>query len=206
LHDRTRVFRASFFGLVWLIAIGAGGTVVLSYETSPGQTGTIPKYWPRESTLERAADRPTLIMIAHPRCPCTRASIGELAKIVAQTQSRVRTYVLLWKPAGAEREWTANNLENEAKEIPGIQVLDDVGGQEAQRFGIETSGHTVVFNKAGELLFSGGITQSRGHSGDNAGEEAIVSLINQGSAPLRSTVAFGCPIKERNREQTPCRK
>ena len=38
-----------------------------------------------------------------------------------------------------------------------------------QRFGAETSGQTLLYDRDGRLLFSGGTTGSRGHDGDNAG-------------------------------------
>jgi hypothetical protein len=65
---------------------------------------------------------------------------------------------------------------------------------EAGRFGAETSGHTLLYGADGRLLFSGGITASRGHAGENAGESAIIALVNH-QTPLRSqTLVFGCSL------------
>jgi len=47
------------------------------------------------------------------------------------------------------------------------------------------------------LVFSGGITQSRGHAGDNAGENAIISLINTRAADQAKTPVFGCSLTEK---------
>jgi len=58
-----------------------------------------------------------------------------------------------------------------------VTIVTDADGAEANRFGAETSGHTLLFDFGRRLLFSGGITDSRGHTGDNAGESAIVALI-----------------------------
>src|SRR5712691_5642885 len=57
-----------------------------------------------------------------------------------------------------------------------------------------TSGQTVLYDSQGRLLFSGGITGSRGHSGDNAGRSSIVSLVNAGVADQKETIVFGCPL------------
>jgi hypothetical protein len=47
------------------------------------------------------------------------------------------------------------------------------------------------------LLFSGGITESRGHAGANAGENAIVSLVNTHAAERTKTFVFGCSLVDR---------
>jgi hypothetical protein len=49
-------------------------------------------------------------------------------------------------------------------------------------------------------MFSGGITGSRGHSGDNAGRSAIVSLVNGESTETAETFVFGCSLFETNSE------
>ena len=78
-------------------------------------------------------------------------------------------------------------------------MIDDEGA-EANRFHAATSGQTLLYDAAGLLLFSGGITGSRGHSGDNAGQAAIVSLVNSRAADLTETSVFGCPLFDPNSE------
>ena len=78
-------------------------------------------------------------------------------------------------------------------------MIDDEG-TEANRFHAATSGQTLLYDAAGSLLFSGGITGSRGHSGDNAGQTAIVSLVNSGAPRLTETSVFGCPLFDPNSE------
>jgi len=132
-------------------------------------------------------------MLAHPHCPCTRASIGELARLMAQAQGRVTAYALFVKPAGSSDDWENTDLWRNAAGIPGVNVVVD-DGVEAQRFHAVTSGQTVLYDAEGHLLFSGGITGSRGHSGDNEGRSAIVSLLNTGEAERAETSVFGCPL------------
>ena len=168
-------------GMLWLGLIGAGLRVIWGYENSPGVAATPANYWPVESRLERTPGRATLVMLAHPHCPCTRASMGELAQVMARLQGKVAAYVLFYTPRGSNRTggsglgWENTELRRTAGQIPGVTVLSDVDGAEARRFGAETSGHTLLFDSTGRLLFNGGITGSRGHSGDNVGESAIVS-------------------------------
>jgi hypothetical protein len=44
------------------------------------------------------------------------------------------------------------------------------------------------------LIFSGGITASRGHAGENAGVLALVALLTHGRPERRATSVFGCPL------------
>ena len=181
-------------GALWLLIIGAGLGILWNYESTPGIAAAPPDSWPAASGVEPAADRPTLVMLAHPHCPCTRASIGELARLMTQAQGRVRAYVLFVKPPNFSGEWAQAELWASAAAIPGvIPVLDD-GGVEARLFNAATSGQTVLYDAAGKLLFSGGITSARGHAGDNAGRTALVSLLTSDEAEGQGAPVFGCPL------------
>ena len=181
-------------GALWLLIIGAGIVLLRGYESTPGTAGSTPDLWPAASRIEPAADRPTLVMLAHPRCPCTRASIGELARLMTQAQGRVTAYVLFVKPPSFSDEWAQTDLWASAAAIPGVTPVRDDGGVEARLFHAETSGQTVLYDTAGNLLFRGGITRARGHAGDNAGLTAVVSLLTSGETEGRGTPVFGCPL------------
>jgi hypothetical protein len=180
--------------MMWVMIIGVGLSLLWAYKNTPGPVGVSPSQWPADSRIQRAADRATLIMLAHPYCPCTRASIGELSRLMTQAQDRVTTYVLFLKPTGSSTDWEKTDLWQSAADIPGVNVVVDDSGVEAQRFQAVTSGQTVLYDAEGCLLFSGGITSSRGHFGDNAGRSAIVSLLHTGKAEQAETYAFGCPL------------
>jgi len=180
--------------VVWAFAVSAGLWIIWGYENSPGTAATPPALWPAESRIPRLSDGATLIMMAHPHCPCTRASVGELALLMARTQGRVTSYVLLLKPQGLPKNWKKTDLWNSAASIPDVHVLPDEGGIEAERFHVATSGQTLLYDRDGRLKFSGGITAARGHSGDNAGRSAIVSLLMQGETERTETSVFGCPL------------
>ncbi len=178
----------------WAVMIAVGLGLLWAYENGPGVAAHPPASWPRESHLNLATDRATLVMTAHPHCPCTRASVGELARLMTQAQGRVTAYVLFLKPEGFSDDWEKTDLWQSAASIPDVSVFVDERGTEARRFHAMTSGQTALYNTEGELLFSGGITGSRGHSGDNAGRSAIVSLLNAGEAEQAETFVFGCPL------------
>jgi hypothetical protein len=183
-------------GSLWLTVVGAGLFIMLNYETAPGVPGTSPVKWPADSQLAHSQERATLVMFGHPHCPCTRASIGELALLMARCQGKLEAKVIFVKAAGLPQDWEKSDIWRSAEAIPGVTVLCDNDGVEARRFRARTSGQTILYNAEGEMLFSGGITASRGHSGDNVGRSAIVSLLNGGVAQRSTTFVFGCSLFE----------
>jgi hypothetical protein len=196
MKNRLVLLAATF---IWICAIGVGLRIVAAYENTPGHAGPSAIQWPATSRIQRAPNHPTLIMLAHPKCPCTRASVSELAQIMARCQGKLTTYVLFYKPQGASEAWVQTDLWRSAADIPGVQVVSDAGGIEARRFHVETSGHTVLYDTAGHLLFSGGITAARGQAGENAGRSAIESLLTTGVLERSKTLVFGCSVVTPNK-------
>lgn len=164
------------------------------YENTPGSMGVAPETWPAAAEIPHALDRATLVMFAHPRCPCTRASLADLTRIMAQTHGQLSADVVFLKPETSGSDWDDTDVRRCAAQIPGVTVATDLAGMEARRFGAETSGHTLLFAADGRRLFVGGITASRGHEGANVGENAIVALVNHQAAARASARVFGCSL------------
>jgi hypothetical protein len=206
---RTKTLLATvLLGIAWTVALAFGLRTLLAYESTPGTIGAVPGQWPATSQIERLTNSPTLVMFAHPRCPCTRASVAELAALIARMQGKIDAFVLFLKPKQSGSEWEDTELRRSAAAIPSVTVLPDVDGVEARRFGAETSGHTLLFDRDGRLLFSGGIAEFRGHVGENAGVRAIESLFNRHAPARTSTSVFGCALANRSRkgDKALCRK
>lgn len=113
---------------------------------------------------------------------------------MTHSQGKVEAYVLFTTLAGPTEDWEKTDLWQSAAQIPGVRVVKDVGGIEAGMFNAATSGQTVLYNTQGQLLFSGGITGSRGHFGDNAGQGAIIAIVNSQIPKLTETAVFGCAL------------
>jgi hypothetical protein len=195
MHERVKLIASA---MLWLLIIGIGLYVLWNYENTPGISAQAPAQWPTESQIQPDRNQATLVMLAHPHCSCTRASIGELAWIMAHGQRRVTGYVLFLRPTGFSDDWEQTDLRRSAAAIPGVKVILDDDGKEARIFHASTSGQTVLYDANGRLPFSGGITGSRGHSADNAGRTAIFSLLNQGVSDRTETFVFGCPLFDQN--------
>ncbi len=181
-------------GMLW-IGGSCGGLVMLTmYANSPGPTPQAPPQWPTDTSIRLSEHGSTVILFAHPKCPCTRASIGELEKIVARFPHSISPWVVFFKPTGADESWDQTDLRTTALAIPGVQVITDLDGVETHRFNATTSGETVLYNNRGELQFNGGITLARGHAGDNTGRSAIEASLADTLPACHQTQVFGCPI------------
>src|SRR5579862_174568 len=102
---------------LWLAAAGAGLAVLARYENEPGTAADAPARWPPASVLTRVPGAPTLILLAHPHCTCTPASLAELAEVLARADARVRTYVLFLRPEGFTDAWVETDLWRQAASI-----------------------------------------------------------------------------------------
>jgi hypothetical protein len=186
--------------VIWLAATGFGFLKLARYENAPGEATAAPAQWPQSSEIRRDATRPTLVMILHPQCACSRAAVGELSIIMSRAEGRAEAHALFFRPAGVAKEWVQNNLWRDALAIPGVDVRIDDQGKEARLFHAATSGAVLLYDRGGRLIFEGGITPSRSHSGDNAGRSAIVALLNGGWPERSRTFVFGCSLLDSRTE------
>ncbi len=188
--------RALWLGLgtLWICGTIAGLAAMAVYANRPGVPAHAPARWPTASRMILDRTRPTLVMFVHPKCDCTRASLAQLAELLARAPHRIRAYVVFMKPTGVEHDWERTDLWNAAARLPDVSRLVDDDGREAARFGAETSGQALLYDATARLLFAGGTTASRGHEGDNAGFAAILALVTQGRAIQATAPVYGCPL------------
>ncbi len=179
---------------VWLVATGVAFAGLLNYGNVPGTVGQVPQVWPTLPAFTFSAQRPTLLVFAHPLCPCTDATINELARLHARVVGKADLTVLFFLPRGADDSWKRSRLWQAAERIPGTTVLTDSNGDLARAFGAETSGHTLLYDSQGQLVFSGGITAARAHEGDNRGCDAIRTYLEEGIVLESRTPVFGCEL------------
>jgi hypothetical protein len=191
---------------VWLTVSILGFVFVLRYETTPGLRAQPPASWPTQTTVLRKFDGNTLILAVHPHCPCTRATLSSLSSIMAHSQNRLHAYVLFLSPKALAHDWDKTDLWWNAKAIPNTTLISDMEGVELAKFNCRTSGQVLLYDTMGSLRFNGGITSARGHHGDNAGADAIVELVQNGTCKGNQTLVFGCALSnpDSNREAKEC--
>jgi hypothetical protein len=179
----------------WILAAGAGIFLLIAYGSTPGDAGTAFSDWPTDSRIVRDVNRSNLVVAVHPHCPCSRATIDALAQAMARCQGLVTAHVLFCRPIEFPEGWEKTELWQSAAAIAGVTPISDGDGVEAQLFGAETSGHVVLYSSAGHLLFSGGITASRGHQGSNPGLDSLISCLTQNTSSPERWPVFGCPLR-----------
>jgi hypothetical protein len=179
-------------GIVWAVALMLGIAALVRYQGRTGVAAAPPASWPEPAALAREHERPTLLVFAHPECPCTRATLGELDRIVARCGEKLRVLVILLSLPEFGGEGARGALREAAERIPGVEVRDDSGGAIARAFGVLTSGQALLYEPDGRLVFQGGITAARGHSGDNAGAASIVARVLGRSPGSDSAPVYGC--------------
>src|SRR4051812_41020138 len=74
--------------LLWAAAVCLGGTLLWRYAATEGVAAMPPEQWPAGLAIAREPGRSTLVFLAHPRCPCTRASLTELAVLMSRAGQR----------------------------------------------------------------------------------------------------------------------
>jgi hypothetical protein len=183
----------SIAGLLWIGVVVAGLSALMTYDNRPGAAAAAPASWPRDSALERDPNGPTLVMLAHPRCDCTRASLAELAELMARADRPPRAFVVFVELRDGASASADAALWELAQVIPGVRAVRDESGLEARRFGVQTSGQVLLYGASGALIYSGGATGSRGKVGDNAGRAAILDALATGRAAASNPV-FGCEL------------
>jgi hypothetical protein len=185
--------RVTALVVFWVALIGVGEVLVFRYESAPGRGAAAPAAWP-QTTLRGPEGRSRLLVFGHPRCPCTRATLDELRGLLSRDGDRVRATIAFVKPTGADADWDDTSIRGLAASIPDLDVISDDDGALARRFGARVSGQVLLYDPAGALRFSGGITAARGHDGDNLGLERVISIVETGRADRADAPVFGCEL------------
>src|SRR5438105_15392716 len=97
--QRISLRTAAICAIAWGVLVACGFVALARYKSIAGEMAPAPVRWPEGTRLVRAGDRPTLVMFAHPRCACTRASIAELNRLASERS--FDTLVVFLSPAGS---------------------------------------------------------------------------------------------------------
>ncbi|HTV00988.1 MAG TPA: hypothetical protein VMF13_10635, partial [Luteitalea sp.] len=190
MPSRSRPVLLVVAAVTWIAVVAVGFLLLQRYNATPGPSAVIASAWP-EGVLDRDRTRPTVLLVMHPECPCSRASLGEFARVLARRRGRVAAQVLIAIPPGMP-DAAAGDLVRQAQAIPGVLVTFDADARRTAAFGPLVSGHTLLYGRNGALLFEGGITASRGHAGDNVNEDALIAAIDGEPRTAHRAPVFGC--------------
>ena len=203
---RIRLAAAALVAL-WLLGSGFGMGALIRYVGTRGDVGDVPSRWPPQSALPHHDGRPQLLVFLHPRCPCSTATLRELQRYCLSVD---KSNAMEWRfvfsmPRGRGEAWARGVHWRHVRDWFQQEPLMDWGLCETRRFGVRVSGHVLLYDRDGALLFSGGVTNGRGHEGDNRGMSALVAAVQSMRAerqdgpvllparPIHSP-AYGCAI------------
>jgi hypothetical protein len=192
-------WRACFAFVLWVALVSGGFRELLIYSNAAGVQKDRGTTWPESSKLVRDSDLATLVVFGHPQCPCSRATVGELERLLIYTNKKIKSHVVFVKPKGQTEDWTKQSLWERASTLHGVAVAIDEEGVEAERFGATTSGQVYLYDKAGMLVFRGGITPARGHMGDSRGRGSILTFVETGKTDVSTADVFGCSLAKPER-------
>ena len=177
--------------VVWLGAILAGFAKWEKYDHTPGPEPIA------EVDLAVASSPCEVVMFLHPQCPCSRASLGELIRMVSFFPGRTKALpdirVVMVLPDGVGEDWEQSSLCDLASSARALMVGHDRGGRAARKAGVVTSGHVIVRDAEGGVVFSGGITPARGRSGLSPGASALRAILD-GEPVSGKFPVYGCPL------------
>ncbi len=200
-NQRQGVYIGAVVASLWLVAVLGGMSLLNRKANTPGHPANPPLQWPAESNLPRDDKNPTLLLFAHPRCPCTRATLGELEVLLARFPDRVNAHLVFIKPHNTSAQWLDTPLWRDAATVPGLSVHSDEGAVESHLFRSVTSGQVIAYDQDGLLVFHGGITAARGHSGDNSGRTTLEQILAGELKGGSNHTVFGCPLFDADCEE-----
>ena len=151
-------------------------TAVWNYQTTRGRARRAAGRWPRAATRSprrRAARRCCWSRIR--TVPCTQASVGELARLMARLRRRVSAHVLVYRPSEFPAGWERTESGRPPNASRASTVHVDVDGAEARPLRRRDFRTGPALRRAGRLRFSGGITNARGHVGESPGQQQIAA-------------------------------
>ena len=179
---------------IWLAIICGSVAALHSYETTAAKTTASAPQWPTGIPLPRPATRPVLIIMLHPNCPCSRASIAELAELLARHPSQLTAYAVFTSSPGTPQDPATVDIWTTAASTPGLIAIRDNNATIGHALHATTSGQIFLYDSTGTLQFTGGITPSRAHTGDNFGSRSIETFLTTGVTPRSQTSVFGCAL------------
>src|SRR5437868_1289276 len=132
-----------------IAATSFGIRELLVFDNTAGPAGKVPAGWPRASAVERPRNRPELLVFVHPYCSCTFATIDELEQLETRLRgaNAPEVDILVYRPRNSR--WAPNSLWKKAQALPQARVRWDDDAREARRFGVLTSGYTLLYSASG---------------------------------------------------------
>lgn len=187
--------------LAAVLALGAGRASAQSIGSAmPAASQTLPNATgPAASLSELAGNTATAVIFWSNQCPWTARYEDRVLNLARQYQGQGVQFVLI--NANSASDFPQESLEasrQQAGSYP-MPYLKDQSGQVAEAFGAVRTPHVFVYNRQGQLAYTGAIDDS---PGDPSAVEkpyldnALEALANGNAVPTPRTNAFGCTLRD----------
>jgi hypothetical protein len=174
-------------GVIWVAALVVCMDWAMKYESTPGRAAS-------RAPLEtpKAGDRWTVVVVAHPLCPCTAASLRALRALAAKHSDELKCEVVF----AGDRPVEPSDSMRTADVIATAKVRWMTAQKAEEEYGTYTSGQAFVYDPNGKLVYSGGLTPGRGVEQPRYALELFDNILARGQA-TKPTPVFGCALREK---------
>lgn len=192
-------------GVLWGVTLALGLAWLAWYGTRPAPAQAMPATWPADLLGPRLGPGAELVVFVHPRCPCTRASLAELADLrhnLERDGVALQLTAVVYRPASAPADWAPSEhtqpdaVADAIAPLTPQRVVVDRAGALTAAGGVSGSGTVWAYAADGSAVFVGGLTPSRGHRGITTAHAALHAALQTGRAPAvpLEYPVYGCPI------------
>ncbi len=192
MTERTTMAKIVGVG-AWIVCIAVSFGTLQRYAATAGEAHAPADDAEALIARHRQPDRGLIVMVVHPECPCTEASLAELGDLLARSRGRCTALILHYQPAQIPADWSD---PPDYLELGGVRVavVADRAGEQALALGALTSGHAVFADSTGVIRFRGGLTLARGHRGRSPAQDAILAQLAGGAASMSVAPIYGCAL------------
>ena len=181
------------FVAAWLLAVAACLSGLGAYSWQPGQPSDVADELPSGVPVE-LGPRGALVIFVHPHCPCSLASLEEVARILRDSTDAPQIELFAFIPRSEEEGWVDGRIWRRAAELGEIRRRLDRAGDLARELGVTTSGHVIAYGPDGARRFDGGVTAGRGHLGPSAPGARLMQVLAGGEPAPEAFPVFGCGL------------
>lgn len=182
-----RLLSLTAVSLLWVTGIAWGFRAAWIHDTTAGVAAA-------HAVSNSKTEWPQLLVFIHPDCPCSRATLAELMRIKSDTGAKLQLTIYFVEPDGWVQDPATADLWDLAAAIPDAKIVTDSRAKFARMYDAHTSGQVLLFDAQGAVRFSGGVTIARGHAGDNAGSQIIITFVISGQISAASSPVYGCSL------------
>lgn len=178
----------------WAAALLVGGYLFTGYSLDAQTSLRAVEHWPASSRLPVYDNEFHAVIFVHPKCVCSRSTLVELKRALGRSKTVPNISCVFYCPADHDPKWAQDELWELAQGVQKSARIIDLDGEEAKKFGVQISGHVMLFGRSNEQIYSGGITSARGHEGDNLGGMMLSAFLDGENPSGIQPPPFGCRL------------